>query len=128
MKILVDTCGWIEVLTNGRLVEAYAGLLEDLSRVVIPTVVQYELYKWVRREGGERLALEVIARSEQAEVLPLSTAVALDAADLSREHRLAMADAMIYAHARFERVELVTSDAHFEGLDGVRLIRTPMEG
>ena len=33
-----------------------------------------------------------------------------------------MADAMIYATARYHGVELVTSDTHFSGLPGVTLL------
>ena len=123
MKVLIDTCGWIEFLTNGRLAGEYAPLLADMSKVIVPTVVQYELFKWVCRESGERLALQVIAQSEQGRVIPLSSTVALLAAELSRTYRLAMADAMIYAHAQMERAQVVTSDAHFEGLEGVQFLR-----
>ena len=122
MTVLVDTCGWIEFLTEGRRAEAYATVLGDMSEVLVPTVVQYELFKWVCRERDESLALQVIAHSEKGRVLPLTGSVALLAAELSRTHRLAMADAMIYAHARLEGVAVWTSDAHFENLDEVRYI------
>ena len=52
-------------------------------------------------------------------IVPLSTDIALVAADLSLAHKLAFADAVIYASARKHKVELVTADDHFEGLPGV---------
>ena len=41
------------------------------------------------------------------------------AADLTLSHKLAFADAVIYASARKHKVELVTSDDHFEELPSV---------
>ena len=44
----------------------------------------------------KRVALQVIAWTEQSRVVPLSTALALYAADLAVEHKLAFADAQTY--------------------------------
>ena len=117
--ILVDTCGWIEWLTEGALVNSFACYLKDPAELLVPTTVQYELYKWVKRESGENTALDTIALADDSLVVPLSTDIALVAADLTLSHKLAFADAVIYASARKYNVELVTSDDHFEGLPGV---------
>lgn len=122
MSVVVDSCGWIEYLVGGRLADAYAPLLEAEEELVVPTVVQYEVYRWVRREASESLALEIVAHMERGRVRPLDSRTALLAADLAAEHRLAMADAMVYAHAHEEDALLLTSDAHFDGLRGVRLL------
>lgn len=116
---LVDTCGWIEWLIEGTLADSFAPYLQDPAELLMPTTVQYELYKWVKRESDENTALETIALAEDSRVIPLSTDIALVAADLSLSHKLAFADAVIYASARKYQVELVTSDDHFEGLPGV---------
>jgi predicted nucleic acid-binding protein len=50
---------------------------------------------------------------------PGAIAVALEAADTSLEHALAMADAIVYATARSRGAELVTTEADLEGLEGV---------
>ena len=117
--VLVDSCGWIEYLTEGSLVDVYAPILEDTSNVLIPTVVLYEVAKWVRREGGEALVFEVVARMSEGCVHPLDSRVALLAAELSANHALPMADAIIYAHAQAEGITVVTSDSHFQGLPDV---------
>lgn len=80
---------------------------------------QYELYKWVKRESDETTALDTIALVDDSLVIPLSTDIALTAADLSLSRKLAFADAVIYASARKYDVELVTSEVHFEDLPGV---------
>ena len=117
--ILVDTCGWIEWLTNGVLSDQYESCFNQVDSMIVPTSIQFELYKWVTRKKGIQAALEAIALTEQAKVVPLSTAIALAAADFSAEHKLSFADSIIYATAQFRQAELMTSDDHFKGLPGV---------
>jgi len=119
MAHVVDTCGWIEWLTDGVLADKYAPFLESLEDVYVPTSVQFELYKWVKRESSEEQALEVIALTEQGIVTTLDTAISLAAADFSARHKLSFADAIIYATAQQMSVSLITSDDHFEGLPDV---------
>ena len=121
MNVLVDSCGWIEYVVDGPLAGRFAPYIEDTAHVVVPTVVQYEVFKWVCREANETLALEVIGRMGLGQVQPLDPSTALLAAHLSRHYRLATADAVIYAHARASRVPLLTSDAHFRDLPEVTL-------
>lgn len=128
MKALVDTCGWIEWLTDGVLAEDFRPWLEVGESLVVPTSLQFELYKWVCRERDETLALEVIALTEQGRVVALTTSLALLAADMARLHGLAFADAIIYATSRQEEATLVTSDGHFEGLPGVVYLSKRGEG
>lgn len=119
MAVLVDTCGWIEWLIDGPLADDFGPYLQSAEGLLVPTCVQFELYKWVKRERGEPVALEVMALTEEAEVAPLTTAIALAAGDWALESRLSFADALIYATARQYDVPLVTSDDHFQGLPEV---------
>ena len=116
--VLVDTCGWIEWMTDSSMADAYAPHLGS-ERLLVPTLVQHELYKWLCRETDTNTALAAIAATQQAKVVPLDTSLALLAADIAREHKLAMADAIIYATARQYQATLVTGDAHFESLPQV---------
>jgi predicted nucleic acid-binding protein len=116
--VLVDTCGWIEWMTDSTMAETYAPHLTSES-LLVPTLVQHELYKWLCREIDTPTALAAIAATQQAKVAPLDTSLALLAADIAREHKLATADAIIYATARQYHATLVTSDAHFESLPQV---------
>ncbi len=79
----------------------------------------YEVYKWVKRERGDEEALLVAAQLQKTEVVSLTPVIALTAADFSREHGLAMADAMVLASAVVHEAELVTSDRDFASLAGV---------
>ena len=117
--VLVDTCGWIEWLVSGELADTFQPYLEDTEALIVPTVVQFELYKWLERNCGEEAALKAIARTTRSRVVDLDTPTALLAAEFARDHRLPFADAVIYASARKHKTELVTSDDHFEGLHRV---------
>jgi len=116
---LIDTCGWVEWLTGAVLSDAYAPYFDAVELLMTPTSVQFELYKWVRRNSGIENALQAVALTEQTRVTPLTTSIALLGADLSIEHSLSFADAIIYASARSHQAMLVTSDNHFKGLPGV---------
>lgn len=117
---LVDTCGWIEWLTNGKLATSFEPYLRHTTDLIIPTLIQYELYKWVSREKNPTMALEIIGLTENGHVIPLDTNLALYAADLSKEHGLAMADAIIYATSKKNNALLVTSDKYFKSLPHVK--------
>lgn len=120
--VLVDTSAWIEWLMatpTGRVIAPRMPAQEDW---LVPTIVQLELAKWLTREVGEDRADQVIAFSQTCRIAPLDTKIALAAAELCARHRLATADAIIYATALAHDAELLTCDAHFEGLTGVRYL------
>ena len=52
-------------------------------------------------------------------VVPLDTDMAVHAADIATGHQLSIADAIIYATALTHGADLLTCDAHFEGLPHV---------
>jgi predicted nucleic acid-binding protein len=76
----------------------------------------------VDTQGWRGKADRVIAFTETGVVADLDTANALLAADLSAKHRLATADAIIYATALAFGADLLTCDRHFESLANVRFI------
>jgi predicted nucleic acid-binding protein len=55
-------------------------------------------------------------------IVPIDQQIALDAAALSIQHKLAMADALVYATAGRVGAKLVTSDSNFSDLPGVILL------
>lgn len=118
---VVDTSAWIEWLVDSDLGQTLRTEFPNREQCIVPTIVQLELSKWLVRELGEDQADQVIAYTQKCIVVPLDTNIALIAADLHREHRLATADAVVYATARQRGAELLTCDAHFKGLAGVTL-------
>ena len=120
--ILVDTSAWLEWLIGSPTGEKLAGHLPDQADWLVPTIVQMELAKWLTREVGEDKADQVIAFTQVCQVVPLDTEIALAAADACRVHKLASADAIIFATARAQGAMLLTCHRHFDGLPGVTLV------
>lgn len=118
MKV-VDTSAWLEWLARKPTARTLAPLLPDRASWIVPTIVQFELAKYLAREGGETEVDRMLAFSNTCIVSPLSTAIAVSAAEAAKTYRLPMADAIIYATARAYRADLLTCDAHFKDLDGV---------
>ncbi len=119
---LVDSTGWIAFFAGSQHADRYARHLDDLSTVITPTIVLYEVYKIIKRQIGEEQALIAAAQLSRTELVQLSDTLALCAADVALEYGLAMADAIVYATAQAREAELVTSDADFENLPGVLYI------
>lgn len=119
---LVDTSAWIEWLIDAPTAEAIASELPKRADWLVPTVVQLELAKWIRREVSPEKADDVIAYSQECRVIPLTTEIALAAADAAQQYKLPIADAVIYATARARGADVLTCDAHFKDLPDVILI------
>ena len=119
--IAVDSCIWIAWLTADPRGERLRAQLAQPHEILVPTVVLYEVVRWTQRERGQAAAVTIAAHLQQCEIAGLEPAVALLACDLSLRHRLAMADAMVYAHAQVAQVPLWTSHSYFSGLPGVVL-------
>jgi len=120
--VLVDTSAFIEWLIGSATGEKVDAHLPEQSDWLVPTMVQLELAKWLTREVGEDKSDQVIAFTQVCQVVPLDTEIALAAAEACREHKLATADAIIFATAQKHEAQLVTCDAHFDGLPSVTLI------
>ena len=120
---LVDTSAWIEFLMESNLGRELAHDLPETRNWLVPTIVQFELAKWLTRNLGEDKADSVIAFTDTCVVADLDAATALLAAELGARHRLASADAIVYATAVSRDADLLTCDEHFANLPQVRFLR-----
>ncbi|HNS21626.1 MAG TPA: type II toxin-antitoxin system VapC family toxin [Sedimentisphaerales bacterium] len=120
---LVDSSGWLEYLANGPNADFFAQAIEDTGSLLVSTVNVYEVFKRVLQQRGEDAAMRAVALMQQAKVLAVTSPISLDAAKLSAELRLHMADSLILATARACNATIWTQDADFDGLANVRFIR-----
>ena len=79
----------------------------------------YEVYKKIKLERTEEDALLAVSQINKTLVIQLDESIALLAADLSLEHSLLMADAIVYVTAVEKNCKVITSDTHFKKLDNV---------
>lgn len=120
---VVDSAGWIEVISDGPKAAAFWDYLSQEDKLVVPTVVIYEVVKKLMREDADGGSADrFLSAALRCNVVSLTDRLAVAAAELSVRHRLAMADAVVYATARDSAARLVTSDPHFEGLPGVTIL------
>lgn len=119
MRRVVDTSAWIEFLIDSETGRKVGAEMPEPGNFFVPTIVQFELAKWLARELSEAREDAVLAHTTKCVVVPLNSPLALRAAHLSRTRKLATADAIIYATAVAYDAELLTCDAHFKDLRGV---------
>lgn len=117
--IVIDSSGWIEFFTDGAAADEYARYLRNLSTIVTPVIVIYEVYKRLKRELSEDDAIIAVSVMQRTLVTPIDQELVLTAADLSLENGLAMADALVLATAQKFRAHLITSDRDFAAIPGV---------
>ncbi len=119
---VVDSSGWLEYFGEGSNGEFFAPATKASDQLVVPTISMYEVYKRIILQRDEEEALSAIAWMTTGLVTDLTQEIALAAADLSTEHKLPMANSIIFATARAYNATLWTQDEHFKGLPDVRYV------
>jgi predicted nucleic acid-binding protein len=121
-KVVIDSTGWVEFWGEGPRAESYAPYFEREGEILLPTIVLYEVYKKILRARGQSLADRFLSFALRQQSMAFDAELAVAAALMSLEHKLAMADAIVYATASRSGAQLITSDTHFEGLPGVTIL------
>ena len=91
--------------------------------MLVSAIEVYEVYKVIRRDISEERALEAVSALRRAAIAPVDESLALEAADVSLAHGLAMADSLGYATARRHGARLITAGEDFEGLPETLVVR-----
>ena len=117
---VVDSSAWLEYFADGANASFFAGPIEDIEALVVPTISIFEVFKRVLQQRGESAALQAMAAMQQGTVAELGAELAVRAAALSVDMKLPLADSIILATARRYSAELWTQDADFEGIERVR--------
>ena len=121
----VDSSAWLEYFGDGDNAPEFAGAIESPGSLVVPVLTLFEVFKRACQISDETTALEAVAVMLQGTALDLTPSLALEAARLSLDTGLAMADSIILATARSVSATLWTQDAHFQGMDGVEFRAKP---
>jgi toxin FitB len=119
---VIDSSGWIEFFAGGKKGNQHARYILSKKTLLLPSLVIFEVYKKIKKSIGEHKAIWAVTQMDKAACIPLDQELALYAADLSLQHKLAMADSIVYATARRHKAQLVTSDNDFRDLEDVILI------
>jgi predicted nucleic acid-binding protein len=118
---LVDSSGWLEYFGECPNASKFALPLEDIKHLIVPTICIYEVFKLLlQQKRSEDEALIAIGTMQKAIVVALEPKIAVEAAKLSFQLKLPMADSIILTTARIYEATLWTQDADFKGLPGVK--------
>lgn len=121
-RVVVDSSGWLEYMTDDTKAHLFAPYFEGTQPILVPTIVFYEVRKILLQRHSKELADVFVSQALNRILVHIDEWISLNAASLSIDHQLAMADALIYAAARYHTAELITSDAHFAKLPGVTIL------
>jgi len=121
--IIVDSCGWLEWFTDGKLANKYRKYLADQENLLMPAIILYEVYKILKREVNEEKALLAVGYMKNAPVIPLDETLALSAADVALQENLAMADAIIVATSRLYNCTIISSDSDLKNQPNVSFVQ-----
>ena len=120
---LVDSSGWLAFFADTKNADEFAVPLQNTGHLLVPTIVIYEVTKVLLRERGEDTAIVGQAHMLQGTVADLTVIRATEAAAISLEKRIPMADSIIIATARAFDATIWTQDDHFKGIAKVRYFR-----
>ncbi len=121
---LVDSCGWLEYFADSELADFYSASLNDTENLIVPTICILEVFKKILQQRDESAALRAVAAMRMGVVVDLDTSVALSAGKFGFMHKLPLADSIIYAVAQLTGATILTQDAHFRDLPGVKYQET----
>ena len=117
---IVDSSGWLEYFSGGLNADQFAAPFQDPSSLIVPVITIYEVFKVVLRESGENEALQAVAAMMKGTIIDLTTSIAINAAKLSLQYNLPMADSIILSTAQSYECLIWTQDSDFENLPGVK--------
>jgi predicted nucleic acid-binding protein len=99
---------------------AVAPVIENPGELLVPTIILYEVYKKLLAEKNEEYALNVVSYMQAGKIIELNSGLSLSAAQISRKHKLPMADSIIYATSLHYSAVIFSCDKHFKNIPDIR--------
>jgi toxin FitB len=120
---VVDSSGWLEYFVDGPNAGFFALSIENIVELVVPSISIYEVFKCILQQRSEHEALQAVAVMVRGRVVDLDIPLVLNAAKISVDLHLPMADSIMLAVARGYDAVLWTQDIDFKNLDYVQYIQ-----
>jgi predicted nucleic acid-binding protein len=124
---VVDSSGWLEYFAEAKNADFFAPAIENTNHLIVPSISILEVFKHVLRHRSEKEAFESIECMLQGTLVDLSIELSLNAAKLGVQHKLPLADSIIYATGLAHQATVWSQDADFEGLPNVKYIQNKQE-
>lgn len=120
---LVDTSGWLEYFSDGGNADFFSPAIEDTDSLLVSAVNLFEVFRRILEQRDENAAFQAVALMQQARVVDVDAAVALEAARVNGELNLPIIGCIVLATARVFKATLWTQDAAFKKLADVKYIK-----
>jgi len=131
LRLTVDSFAWIELIRGTSLGISTKAYIETADVCFTPAIVLAEVAHRCRRDGLQdgQIERELTAMTEASTLVPINSSLAVEASQVTEELRARarslrlrparLADGLILATARETESQLLTSDPHFQGLQGI---------
>ncbi|MDR3001839.1 MAG: type II toxin-antitoxin system VapC family toxin [Fibromonadaceae bacterium] len=116
---IVDSSLWVEYFLENDIDFSIISAIKDTKRLYVPSICLYEVYKKFLSVNDVEKANLAVDIMQNATIVSITPRIAVFAAKLSKEHKLPMADSVIYATAKIYNAKIYTQDKHFENLEQV---------
>jgi predicted nucleic acid-binding protein len=94
--------------------------IQDVESLIVPSIIIHEVFKILKRQLSETVAVDVLAYMQRGRVIEMSDQIAILAAKMAVDLGLPTADSIIYATAYIYEATVWTQDADFKNLGGVK--------
>ena len=94
---VVDSSAWLSYFAGDANAEAFSAPIENIEKLIVPSITITEVFKNILRQRGEDMALQAIAHMQQGKVISLDSSLAINAARDGIDYKLPLADSIIYA-------------------------------
>ena len=120
---IVDSSGWLAYLIDEKNAKFFAPAIHDTENLLVSSINIYEVFKKIAMKVDEKIAISSIALMKQARVIDVTEEIAFNAAKLSIEKSIPMADSIIYTTGILNNAIIWTQDYDFMNLPNVKFIK-----
>ena len=117
---VVDSSGWIEHFQHSTRAAFFSSALSNMADLVVPSLAIYEVHRRLSPWLPSALMKECVEVMQAATVVDLTAARTIAASEAAQQHKLAMADAIMYSIAQEFKAAFWTQDVDYQGLPGVQ--------
>jgi predicted nucleic acid-binding protein len=116
---IIDTSLWIEFFAGTELDLSIINAIKKKDELCVPVICLYEVRKKFLNDNDINKADLAVDIMKIGKVIDMNSEIAVLASDISKQHKLPMADSIIYATAKIYNAKIYTQDKHFENLKQV---------
>lgn len=125
---VVNSSAWLAYFADESTADFFAEAIEGAELLIVSSAFIYDVSKVFLREKGEDDAFLAIAAMQQGRMVDLDADLAIEAAAVGHEEKLALADSIIYTICEKFNATLWTQDEHFSRMPRVQYMEKKKSG